>query len=144
MRKVISESLLNQIISRNVRITLNESFFPQMDDEPSGMLNDRGDANIEEKSKAKRHKDDDNSGSSKKKSSKLEKKRAFVISWLKDPAVNCAEIMRKLWHPQKNEEDAARSYFYKCRDGKANESGNPCRFSDDEIVKLFSIHSGQK
>lgn len=140
MRKVISESLLNQIISRNVRMTLNESFFPQMDDEPSGMFNDRGDANIEERSK----KDEKNPGSLKKKNSKLKKKRAFVISWLKDPAVNCAEIMRKLWHPQKDEEDAARSYFYKCRDGKANESGNPCRFSDDEIVKLFSIHSSQK
>ena len=66
-------------------------------------------------------------------------KRSIVLKWLKDPAVNCAEIMRKLWNPDTNEEDAARSYFYKCRDGKLNDSGVPYKFSDAEINELYKI-----
>lgn len=68
-------------------------------------------------------------------------KRAIVLTWLKDPAVNCAEIMRKLWNPTEEEEDAARSYFYKCRDGKLNDSGVPYKFSDSDINSLYKIKS---
>lgn len=73
------------------------------------------------------------------KEDKMGGKRKVVINWLKDPATNCAEIMRKLWHPTDDEEDAKRSYFYKCRDGKKNEAGVPYSFSDKEINKLYSI-----
>lgn len=69
-------------------------------------------------------------------------KRAIVLKWLKDPSVNCAEIMRKLWKPgDQDEEDAARSYFYKCRDGKLNDSGEPYKFTDQDINKLYSLKS---
>ena len=66
-------------------------------------------------------------------------KRARVIQWLKDDSVNCAEIMRKLWRPSKKKEDAARSYFYKCRDGELNDTGVPYSFSDNDINRLYSI-----
>lgn len=66
-------------------------------------------------------------------------RRARVIAWLNDPSVNCAEIMRKLWKPNPKKEDSARSYFYKCRDGKLNDSGVPYSFSDKEINKLYAI-----
>lgn len=68
-------------------------------------------------------------------------KRSLVISWLKKNDINCAEIMRKLWHPAKEDEDSARSYFYKCRDGKLNDSGVPYRFTDEEINALYRIKS---
>ena len=68
-------------------------------------------------------------------------KRSLVVNWLKQPSLDCAEIMRKLWHPAKEEEDSARSYFYKCRDGKLNDSGVPYRFSDEEINALYRIKS---
>lgn len=67
--------------------------------------------------------------------------RKIVIDWLKNPKTNCAEIMRELWHPTKEEEDAKRSFFYKCRDGKLNDAGVPYRFSDKEINRLNSIRS---
>ena len=73
------------------------------------------------------------------KDSKAATRRARVIRWLKDPSVNCAEIIRQLWKPTEKEEDAARSYFYKCRDGELNDSGVPYSFSDKEINILYSI-----
>ena len=57
------------------------------------------------------------------KNTKAASRRARVIKWLKDPTINCAEIMRKLWKPSPRKEDAARSFFYKCRDGALNDSG---------------------
>lgn len=69
----------------------------------------------------------------------LKNKRSRVINRLKDPETNCAEIMRKLWRPSKDEEDSARSYFYKCRDGELNDSGVPYKFSDDEINRLYQL-----
>ena len=47
--------------------------------------------------------------------------------------------MRELWKPSKDEEDGARSYFYKCRDGELNDSGVPYEFSDSEINRLYQI-----
>ena len=91
--------------------------------------------------KGKRHNNDNKkvSKDSKKGGDKMATRRARVIKWLKDPSVNCAEIMRKLWKPSKREEDAARSYFYKCRDGELNDSGVPYSFSDKDINRLYSI-----
>lgn len=74
-----------------------------------------------------------------KKNSKAATRRARVIQWLKDPSVNCAEIMRKLWKPSKKKEDAARSFFYKCRDGALNDSGVAYSFSDSDINRLYAI-----
>lgn len=74
-----------------------------------------------------------------KKNSKAATRRARVIQWLKDPSVNCAEIMRKLWKPSKKKEDAARSFFYKCRDGALNDSGVAYSFSDGDINRLYAI-----
>lgn len=74
-----------------------------------------------------------------KKNSKAVGRRARVIQWLKDPSVNCAEIMRKLWKPSKKKEDAARSFFYKCRDGALNDSGAAYSFSDRDINRLYAI-----
>lgn len=68
-------------------------------------------------------------------------KRSLVLAWLKEPSLDCADIMRRLWHPKKEDEDSARSYFYKCRDGKLNDSGVPYRFSDEEINALYRIKS---
>lgn len=138
MRRIVNESFIREASYRALKETLNETFFPN--DEDYDIYSDQ-DANIEEKSGKKKSSKAGRKGANKE---ELSKKRALVISWLKDPAVNCAEIMRKLWHPQKEQEDSMRSFFYKCRDGKKNQSGNPCRFTDSEIVKLFSIHSSSK
>lgn len=73
------------------------------------------------------------------KNTKAASRRARVIKWLKDPTINCAEIMRKLWKPSPRKEDAARSFFYKCRDGALNDSGVAYSFSDAEINKLYAI-----
>lgn len=77
----------------------------------------------------------------KKKSSseQMKNKRTFVLKRLKNDDVNSASYMRKLWHPSKDEEDSARSYFYKCRDGELNDSGVPYSFSDDEINRLYQL-----
>lgn len=87
-------------------------------------------------------KNDEDPRDNRKKENKIadgESKRARVIQWLKDDTVNCAEIMRKLWRPSKRKEDAARSYFYKCRDGELNDTGVPYSFSDADITRLYSI-----
>ena len=76
------------------------------------------------------------------KNSKAASRRSRVIRWLKDPTVNNAEIMRKLWHPSEKKEDAARSYFYKCRDGALNDSGVAYSFSDSDINRLYAIKNG--
>lgn len=68
-------------------------------------------------------------------------RRSEVLNWLKEPELDCAEIMRKLWNPSPKHVDSARSYFYKCRDGKLNDSGVPYRFSDKEINALYRIKS---
>jgi hypothetical protein len=71
-------------------------------------------------------------------------KRAVVIKWLRDPSVNCAEIMRLLWHPAPEDEDTKRGEFYKKRDGAINkDSGARYSFSDEEINSLYKIKSGR-
>ena len=69
-------------------------------------------------------------------------KRAIVIRWLKKPSVNCAEIMRQLWHPSPEEEDTKRGEFYKKRDGAINkDTGARYYFDDAEINELYRIKS---
>lgn len=103
-------------------------------------------AGRQDKRKSKKEKSKDDSSKNKKKKENTDKKnskaatrRARVIQWLKDPSVNCAEIMRKLWKPSKKKEDAARSFFYKCRDGALNDSGVAYSFSDNDINRLYAI-----
>lgn len=71
-------------------------------------------------------------------------KRAIVIKWLKDPSVNCAEIMRQLWNPSPEDEDTKRGEFYKKRDGAINKQTKArYSFSDDEINTLYMIKSNR-
>ena len=64
-------------------------------------------------------------------------KRKRVISRLKSDKVDVAQYAYSLW-PDKDE-DSARSYFYKCLDGKKNDAGDVYNFSDDEINRLYSL-----
>lgn len=90
------------------------------------------------KTKSKKDKSSDEKDKNEK-NTKIAGRRARVIQWLKDPSVNCAEIMRKLWRPSKKKEDAARSFFYKCRDGALNDSGVAYSFSNSDINRLYAI-----
>ena len=71
-------------------------------------------------------------------------KRAIVIKWLRDPSVNCAEIMRQLWNPSPEDEDTKRGEFYKKRDGAINKQTKArYSFTDEEINKLYMIKSNR-
>ena len=77
---------------------------------------------------------------------KTNTKRAIVIKWLKNDknAVNCAEIMRQLWHPSPEDEDTKRGEFYKKRDGAINkDTGARYYFTDEEINTLYRIKSSR-
>ena len=67
----------------------------------------------------------------------MKNKRAYVVKKLKNPGVNKAEYMRKLWKPTKDKEASDRSFFYKCVDGKKNDSGVPYQFSDNDVNRLY-------
>lgn len=74
----------------------------------------------------------------KKEGSKISNKRKRrIIHALKDKTVDVAQYAYRLW-PDKDE-DSARSYFYKCLDGKTNDSGDVYSFTDDEYVQLESF-----
>lgn len=66
-----------------------------------------------------------------------EKRKKRIIHALKDKTVDVAQYAYRLW-PDKDE-DSARSYFYKCLDGKTNDSGDVYTFTDDEFVQLESF-----
>ena len=75
---------------------------------------------------------------SNKKESKISSKRKKrIIQALKDETVDMAQYAYRLW-PDKDE-NSARSYFYKCLDGKTNDSGDVYSFTDDEFVQLESF-----
>ena len=65
------------------------------------------------------------------------KRKRRIIHALKDKTVDVAQYAYRLW-PDKDE-DSARSYFYKCLDGKTNDSGDVYSFTDDEYVQLESF-----
>ncbi len=65
------------------------------------------------------------------------KRKRRIIHALKDKTVDVAQYAYRLW-PDKDE-DSARSYFYKCLDGKTNDSGDIYSFTDDEYVQLESF-----
>lgn len=121
---------IQEMVDNLVKNAIKEAFLGEKDSDKKVKYQD------DDKSK------DDDWRDNRKKENKIAdaaSKRARVIQWLKDDSVNCAEIMRKLWRPSKKKEDAARSYFYKCRDGELNDTGVPYSFSDNDINRLYSI-----
>ena len=121
---------IQEMVDNLVKNAIKEAFLSEKDSDKKVKYQD------DDKSK------DDDWRDNRKKEKKIAdaaSKRARVIQWLKDDSVNCAEIMRKLWRPSKKKEDAARSYFYKCRDGELNDTGVPYSFSDNDINRLYSI-----
>lgn len=63
---------------------------------------------------------------------------------LQDPKYTDAELMRQLWHPEKEQEDAKRSEFSKKVRGAKDDAGVPYHFTEDEKTKLFKILRGDK
>ena len=120
--------ILTETVDRLVKETINEMF-----------IDEKGKDHM----KSKGH-DNEDEGERNGKNTKAATRRARVVKWLQDPTVNCAEIMRKLWKPEKKKEDAARSYFYKCRDGELNDSGVAYSFSDKDINRLYAIMNNLK
>lgn len=75
------------------------------------------------------------------KNHELRQMRKSVIRFLKKDGVNCADYAYRLW-PWKDK-DSARSYFYKCRDGKPKPNGEPYAFTSKQINRLYSMISSQ-
>lgn len=122
----LTESRLNQIISESIkRAILKEGFF---DSFPSMY--------------EKEEKKDDDSSKEKGENKASAKRRERVISRLKSDGVDVAQYAYRLW-PDKDE-DSARSYFYKCLDGKTNDTGDVYKFTSDEINRLYSMLSNDE
>ena len=121
------KQILDEAINRVVKNVINEMFIDEKE--------------TEQPKKEKKNDDKDDRHA---KNTRAATRRARVVKWLQDPTVNCAEIMRKLWKPAKKKEDAARSYFYKCRDGELNDSGVAYSFSDNDINRLYAIMNNLK
>ena len=141
------KQMLREHIDRLVENFIEEEFLSEKDtDKKDDKKKDK--KNNSKKKSSSNKKDSKKKDSNKKreerinsKNTKAASRRARVISWLKNDSVNCAEIMRRLWKPSKKKEDAARSYFYKCRDGALNDSGVAYSFSDSEINRLYAIQN---
>ena len=122
----LTESRLNQIISESIkRAIIKEGFF---DSFPSMY--------------EKEEKKDDDSSKEKGENKASAKRRERVISRLKSDGVDVAQYAYRLW-PDKDE-DSARSYFYKCLDGKTNDTGDVYKFTSDEINRLYSMLSNDE
>ena len=122
----LTESRLNEIISESIkRAILKEGFF---DSFPSMY--------------EKEEKKDDDSSKEKGENKASAKRRERVISRLKSDGVDVAQYAYRLW-PDKDE-DSARSYFYKCLDGKTNDTGDVYKFTSDEINRLYSMLSNDE
>ena len=122
----LTESRLNQIISESIkRAILKEGFFGSF---PSMY--------------EKEEKEDDDSSKEKGENKASAKRRERVISRLKSDGVDVAQYAYRLW-PDKDE-DSARSYFYKCLDGKTNDTGDVYKFTSDEINRLYSMLSNDE
>ena len=121
MKVTLTESQLNTIVAESVKRILKEGIFDT--------IPFMGETNKESsKDEPKKDSEDDKSSS---------KRRERVISRLKSDGVDVAQYAYRLW-PDKDE-DSARSYFYKCLDGKTNDSGDVYRFTSDEINRLYSM-----
>lgn len=122
------EKILKESIKRMVR----ESIFDIIN---GGMME-----KSEESEKSEPHPDKKRRSSEEREVSDKKKKR--IIQYLKDEKTDIAPYAYELW-PDKDE-DSARSYFYKCLDGKTNENGDVYSFSDEEFNKLHSMITDRK
>lgn len=67
-------------------------------------------------------------------------KRKSVMTTLKDPKYNHAQLAYDLYHPQdQGEKDTVRSLFSKKASGKPDNSGSIRSFNDEEINKLYQL-----
>lgn len=67
-------------------------------------------------------------------------KRKAVMSTLKDPKFNHAQLAYNLYHPKdQSEKDTVRSLFSKKATGKPDNDGAVRNFSDEEINKLYQM-----
>lgn len=66
-------------------------------------------------------------------------KRKAVMTMLRDNKYNHAELMRNLWHPSADEEDALRSLFSKKATGTPDADGAVRSFDDEEINRLYEL-----
>ena len=144
----LTESRLNQIISESIkRAILKEGFFdsfPSVDETGKSLKKKQELRRKKKEKKEKRQKERDKNfrsdslSNEKQNSNKASaKRRERVISRLKSDGVDVAQYAYRLW-PDKDE-DSARSYFYKCLDGKTNDTGDVYKFTSDEINRLYSM-----
>ena len=119
------EKILKESIKRLVR----ESIFDLIN---GGMSEKKSKEGEKKHSKPKKSSD----GEKKSESKISEKRKKRILQALKDPTMDVAQFAYRLW-PDKDE-DSARSYFYKCLDGKTNDSGDVYSFTDDEFIQLES------
>ena len=133
MKVTITESNLNRIISESIVKILKEGYFDNM-----GIHETMFGNNMNEKPEEPKHSEEDKEPKRSEEAGKeAATKRKRVISRLKSDKVDVAQYAYSLW-PDKDE-DSARSYFYKCLDGKKNDAGDVYNFSDDEINRLYSM-----
>ena len=67
-------------------------------------------------------------------------KRKSVMTTLKDPKFNHAQLAYDLYHPKdQSEKDTVRSLFSKKASGKPDNDGAIRSFSDEEINKLYQM-----
>lgn len=67
-------------------------------------------------------------------------KRKAVMSALKDPKFNHAQLAYDLYHPKdQSERDTVRSLFSKKASGEPDNDGAIRKFDDDEINKLYQM-----
>lgn len=144
----LTESRLNQIISESIkRAILKEGFFdsfPSVHETGKSLKKKQELRRKKKEKKEKRQKERDKNfrsdslSNEKQNSNKASaKRRERVISRLKSDGVDVAQYAYRLW-PDKDE-DSARSYFYKCLDGKTNDTGDVYKFTSDEINRLYSM-----
>lgn len=92
------------------------------------------------KRKAKHYKEKDVRNSDGNKDVENSKHDKEVIDTIKKGPYTKAELMRRLWKPESQEEDdELRSLFSKKLNNKKNDDGVPYKFSKDEINSLSHI-----
>lgn len=116
-----------KILKESIKKLVRESIFDLIN---GGMSEKK--SNEKKRSKPKKNSE----GEEKFESKISEKRKKRILQALKDPTMDVAQFAYRLW-PDKDE-DSARSYFYKCLDGKTNDSGDIYSFTDDEFIQLES------
>jgi len=118
-----------KILKESIKKLVRESIFDLIN---GGMSEKKSKESEKKHSKPKKNSE----GEEKFESKISEKRKKRILQALKDPTMDVAQFAYRLW-PDKDE-DSARSYFYKCLDGKTNDSGDIYSFTDDEFIQLES------